>query len=142
MSSDVEPLREQTAATLVSGILGDLQHLVDQQLRLTRREIEEELRLRTVAAGILGLGVATLFLSAFADCMALSHLLYWLASPSGSDPAWLPLWGCHTVLATILTIGGVIVTLVGLKRFRSIKPFPNPVTDILQEGDPWTTRQK
>ena len=43
MPTEFEPLREQTAATLVSGILSDLQHLVDQQFQLMRREIAEDL---------------------------------------------------------------------------------------------------
>lgn len=142
MSTEVEYRPEQTAASLVTGILSDLQQLLDQQLRLTRREIEEELRQRAFAAAVFGLGVATLFLSAFVDCLALSHFLHWMASPSGADPASLPLWVCHTVLTTILTFGGVSMTLVGLARFRNFTPFQNPVTEILQEPVRWTTPPK
>ena len=62
MSTDVKDPPDQTAASLVSGILGDLQHLVEQQFRLTRREIEDEIRQRTTAAAVLVLG-ATVVLS-------------------------------------------------------------------------------
>lgn len=142
MSTDIEYLPEQTAASLVSGILGDLQHLVEQQFQLTRREIEEELRLRTAAAALFGLGAGVLFLSASVVCLTLIHLLHWIASPSGADPAWLPLWACHAVVAAVLAASGGILAQVGLARFRSIKSFQNPVTEILQEPVPWTTPPK
>ena len=133
MSTDLEDPPEQTAASLVSGILGDLQHLVEQQFQLTRREIEEELRQRAAAAAVFGVGVGFLFLDAIVLCLTLAHLLHWVASPPGTDPAWLPLWACHAVLAAVLTVGGGILALIGRARFRAIDPFQNPATEIMQE---------
>ena len=136
MSTEVEYPPEQTAASLVSGILGDLQRLVEQQFQLTRREIEEELRQRVAAAAVFGLGVGILFLDAIVLCLTAAHLLHWVASPPGTDPAWLPLWACHTVVALVLTVSGGILAQVGRARFRSVTPFQNPVTEILQEHVP------
>ena len=133
MSTEVEYPPEQTAASLVSGILGDLQHLVEQQFQLTRREIEEELRQRVAAAAVFGLGVGVLFLDAIVLCLTAAHLLHWAASPSGTDVAWLPLWACYAVVAAVLAVSGGIMVLVGRARFRSIDSFKNPVTEILQE---------
>lgn len=132
----VESQPEQTAASLVSGILGDLQHLVEQQFQLTRREIEEELRQRAAAAAVFGFGMGTLFLDAIVVCLSLAHLLHWMSSPPGTDPAWLPLWTCYAVVAAVLTVSGMILAQVGRVRFRSITPFQNPVTEILQEQAP------
>lgn len=129
MSTEVENPPEQTAASLVSGILGDLQHLVEQQFQLTRREIEEELRQRAAAAAVLGLGMGVFFLDAIVLCLSLAHLLHWMASPLGTDPAWLPLWACYTVVAAVLAVGGGILALVGRARFRSIDSYQNPVTE-------------
>jgi hypothetical protein len=64
-------------------------------------------------------------------CLSLSHLLHWMASPIGTDPAWLPLWACHAVVAAVLVVIGVIVACVGRTKFNSIVPFQNPTTDIL-----------
>ena len=142
MSTDLENPPGQTAASLVSGILGDLQQLVEQQFQLTRREIEDELRQRATAGGIFFLGLGVSFLSMILLCLTLVHLLHWLTSPPGTDVAWLPLWGCHAVLAAVFAIIGGILTLVGRARFQSVTPFLNPVTEILQEPDQWTTPQK
>lgn len=136
MSTEVEYPPEQTAASLVSGILGDLQHLVEQQFQLTRREIEEELRQRAAAAAVFGLGMGVCFLDAIVLCMTLAHLLHWMTSPAGTDPAALPLWGCYAVVAVVLAVSGGILALVGRARFRSVDKYQNPVTEILQEHVP------
>lgn len=133
MSIDIEDPPVQTTASLVSGILGDLRHLVEQQFQLTRREIEVGLRQRATAAAIFGLGVLVLFLAAIALCLTLSHLLHWVASPTGTDPAWFPLWACHAVVATVLAVSGVALACVGRVKFRSIDPLQNSDPEILQE---------
>ena len=133
MSFDIEDPPEQTTSSLVSGIFGDLKHLVEQQFQLTRREIEEGLRQRAVAAAVIGLGVGILFLAAVALCLSLSLLLHWSASPPGTDPAWLPLWACHAIVAAVLAVSGVTVACVGRRKYKSIDPPQSFATDILQE---------
>ena len=100
---------------------------------LTRQEIEDELRQRGAAASILALGLGVLFLDAIVFCLALVHLLHWMASPSGADPAWFPLWACHAVVAAVLVVLGGILVAIGRSRFRSIEPCQNPATDLLQD---------
>lgn len=136
MSTNVEGPPKPTAAALVSGILSDLQVLVEQQCQLTRREIEDELRQRAVALSVLALGVGVLFLDAFVVCLALVHLLHWMASPPGNEPAWLPLWACHAVVAAVLSVSSGILVQIGRNRLRSIEPCQNPVTEMLQEPVP------
>ena len=131
MSTDVEVPPVQTAASLVSGILGDLQHLVEQQFQLTRREVEEELRQRAAAAAVFAVGMGVFFLDAIILCLTLAHLLHWMASPPGTDPAWFPLWACYAVVATVLIVIGGILTQVGRVRFSTINPYQNPATEIL-----------
>jgi hypothetical protein len=133
VSTDVKDPPDQTAASLVSGILGDLQHLVEQQFQLTRREIEDEIRKRTRAAVVLVLGVTVVFLGAIVFCLGVAHLLYWAALPSGSDSAWLPLWACYGVVAAVLAVIGGFVAHVGQAGFRVVTPHHNPVTELLQE---------
>lgn len=133
MSIDIQAPPEQTAASLVSGILGDLQDLVEQQFQLTRRQIEAELRKCAAAAAVFGLGVAILLLAAIALCLTLSHLLHWMASPPGTDPGWLPLWACHAVVSAVFGISGGILTHVGRVKFSSATPLENPPTQRMQE---------
>ena len=142
MATDIDAPVEQTAASLVSGILGDLQQLVEQQFQLTRREIEDELSRRAMAAAVFAAGLGVLFLDAIEICLTFAHGLHWGTSPPGTDPAWLPLWVCHGVPAVVLFVIGGILVQVGRARFRSIEPSQNPVTEILQEHVPWTTPPK
>src|SRR5689334_15338715 len=126
MSTDIEPHVEQTAASLVSGILGDLQHLVEQQFQLTRREIEDELSRRASAAAVIGMGLGVLFLDAIVLCLTVVHLLHWGTSPPGTDSAWLPLWGCYGVLAAVLVVIGGMLVQVGRTKYQSINRCQNP----------------
>ena len=133
MSFDIEDPPEQTTSSLVSGIFGDLKHLVEQQFQLTRQEIEDGLRQRAVAAAVVGLGVGILFLAAVALCLSLSHLLHWASSLPGTDPAWLPLWACHAIVAAVFAVSGVTVACVGRRKFKSINPPQSSATEILEE---------
>ena len=133
MAIDFESPPEQSAASLVSGIFSDLQRLVDQQFQLTRREIEVELRRRVAAAAMVALGVGVLFLAALLLCLAISHLLYWLASSSGTDFASFPLWACYAVVATVLAVSGVILAGVGRLKFRAINSLHSSATKELPE---------
>ncbi len=136
MSPDLEEPPAQTTASLVSGIVGDLQRLVEQQFQLARREVEVGLRLRAAAATVFGLGLVVFFLDAIVLCLALAHLLHWVMSPPGTDPAWFPLWACHAVVAAVLAVIGVIFACVGRAKFMSIVPVPKSAAEILQENIP------
>jgi hypothetical protein len=83
-----------------------------------------------------------LFLDSIVLCLTLAHGLHWAASPSATDPAWLPLWACYAVVAALLAAIGGTLAYVGRARFQSIEPFRNPITEILQRLVPWTSRPK
>ncbi len=136
MSTDLQDPPQQTAAALLSGILGDLQHLVEQQFQLTRREIEDELRQRMAAAAVFASGMVALILGVIMACLAAVHLLHWAAVPAEIDSAWLPLWACYAVVAAVLCVLGGILAMVGRARFRAIHPYHNPATELLQEPAP------
>lgn len=128
-----EPPPAQSAASLVSGILGDLRNLVEQQFQLTRMQIVSELRQRFVAVAVFGAGVVVLFVASIFVCFSASHLLHWIASPRGTDPAAYPLWMCHAAVAVGLGLTGGILALVGQSKIRSVVPFQNPVSGLFQE---------
>ncbi len=129
----VEPPPAQSAASLVSGILGDLRNLVEQQFQLTRMQIAAELQQRFVAAAVLCAGVVVLLVSTIFVCFSVSHLLHWIASPVGSDPAAYPLWMCHATVAAFFGLTGGILVWVGLSKIKSVVPFRNPVSGLFQE---------
>ena len=133
MSTNAENRPAQSSISLVRGILVDLEHLVEQQLQLTRREMEDELRQRSADAMIVAIGIGILFLAAGGFCLAFAHLLHWFSSPAGADPAWFPLWACHGVIAVALAVVGGILTHVGRTKFGSVERCQNPVTEIFED---------
>ncbi len=130
---DVEDPPEQTAASLVSGILGDLHHLVQQQFRLTRREVELEVRQCAAAGVLLGLGAAMWLVAGISLSLTLSHLLHWTLSPAGNDPASFPLWACHAAVAAGFAVVGGMMVSTGRARFRAGKTLNHPDQKSLQE---------
>jgi hypothetical protein len=129
----LEPPLVQSAASLVGGIVGDLKSLIEQQLQLTRMQIEAELRQRVVAMAVLMAGVVMLFVATVFVCLSVSHLLHWIGSPVGTDPAKSPLWMCHGVVAVLLGLIGGPIAWIGRRRFRSVVPFQNPVSELFQK---------
>lgn len=136
MPVDIEETPRPTASELVGGIVGDLQRLVDQQFHLTWLEIEEESHLLKAALGKVALGAGATSLGAVMSCLMCVHLLHWLTSPVNSDPASLPLWACHALVATLLVVSGVILLQIGrsqlesmeLRRIDTTEPLPERVS--------------
>jgi hypothetical protein len=120
MGADLRDPQMKTVTALVTGVLGDLQLLVEQQFQLTRCEIEQELRQRAKACAILGTGIAGLFLSAILLSLSAAHGLHWAASPTNSDPASLPLWGCEILVAIVVAGIAAFSVRVGLRRLSVI----------------------
>jgi hypothetical protein len=118
MSIRTDDQPQQSAAMLVTGILGDLQSLVHQQLRLSMREVELEIRRRMRAGVITALGGCLMIVAAVEFSIAVAHGLHWSASPEGTDPAWFPLWACHAVMSVAFAVVGGVVLTSGCRRLR------------------------
>jgi len=142
MATEVRNPSEPSVTSLLSGIVNDMQDLVKQQLQLTRREIEEDLRQTKEAASIFLYGNGFAFLGAIPLCLMLAHLLHWLASPPGSDLAWFPLWAGHAVVGfVLLAIGGGMIR-VGREKMKMIHLERSPAAEALKENVQWLTTPK
>jgi len=121
--------------------VSDIQDLVKQQLQLTRREIEDDFRKAREAASVLALGLGIAFLGAIPFCLMLVHLLHWLTSPTPMDPARLPLWACHGVVALVLFVIGGGLAVGGRQKFNAVHPLEN-TTEALKENVEWLSKPK
>jgi hypothetical protein len=109
MSIEIQPIPEQSTAALVGGILADLQSLVEQQFRVTRLEIEGELRRRAAAAGALVIGLALCLVGAIVISIGLAHLLHSITTRGAAETSAVPLWGCYEIVGvSVLGIGGLM----------------------------------
>jgi len=143
MATEVQhPPTDASMASLVTGIVSDFQDLVKQQLLLTRKEIEADLRKSAEAASIWAAGMVALLLGGFTACLMLAHLIHWLASQPGADPASVPLWVCYLIVCAVLVTVGWCLMLAGRKTFQTVHPLENPATEALKENVQWLTNQK
>jgi len=143
MTTEVQhPPSDQSIASLVGGIVSDVQDLVKQQLQLMRKEVEDDLRKTAEAASLWVAGLVVLFLGGIALCLMLAHLLHWLTGPPGLDPASLPLWGCYAIVGVSLVIIGLGLVWAGKKTIASVHPLDNQATEALKENVQWLTTPK
>jgi hypothetical protein len=138
MATGLEP-REQSATGLVSGILSDLQSLVEQQFLLIRREIVRDVKRGAEASSLIAAGALVAFLGGFSLSMAAAECLYWLTAPDGTDPSSLPRWGCYAIVSVLLIGVGAVLGLSGRQKFKNIQPMKSPAVEALKENVEWTT---
>jgi len=109
MSTELQDPSAPTTAALVGGILADLQSLVEQQFRVTRLEIEGELRRRASAAAALAVGLALCLVGSIVISIGLVYLLHTLTAKVSVDNSAVPLWGCFEIIGfAVLAIGGLM----------------------------------
>ena len=142
MATDLQNPTDQSATSLVGGIIDDMQDLVKQQIQLTRKEINEELHKASEAAQLYLIGGAVLFFGFFFVGFALVHLIHWASSPAATDAGRIPLWACHAILGIPLTVIGGGLAWLGRQKVKSINPLHNPATEALKENVRWATNAK
>jgi hypothetical protein len=135
------PEEEKRLSKLLTGIVDDVQDLVKLQLKLTRKEVEKDLKESLRAGSLVGAGVAMLVLTAFSLLFTFAHLIHWLASPRGADPASIPLWGCFAIAGAAFAAIGIVLLVIGKKRFDEIHVL-NESAAALKENVEWLTTSK
>ena len=126
---------ERSAATLVHGIIADVQCLIQQQLAMFRQEIQDSLRKGGYAGVMLAVGAGITAVGSAMLLVMLPLLLHWLVPE-------LPLWACFGSVGGVLAaIGGVIV-FVGVKKIQSCHPLSNQAVEAFKENFTWTTNTK
>jgi len=140
MATEVQNYSAQSVTSLVSGLVSDFQDLVKQQLRLTRQEVEADLRKSKEAVSFLAIGGGLALLGAFAGCLMVAHLLHWLAAPAGTDPSSLPLWGSFAITGGLFLSGAGVAFLAAKKKLDALR---HPLQDTalaLKENLEWKTK--
>ena len=123
---------QATMSELVSGILGDAQNLVRQQVVMLRSELKEDIRRSTSAAKYMGIGIGTASVGGLFLAVAVVHLLAWLMPT-------LPIWACWAIAGGLLVAGGLVLLVVGKRIFDSFNPLPDKTFNALQENVSWIT---
>jgi hypothetical protein len=139
MANDLQSPPEPSVSSLVSGIIDDAQELLKQQVTLFRQEILTDLKKTRDASSAVAAGAAVCIPGALAFCLMIAHLLHWLTSPAGSDPASIPLWACYAIAGALFAVVGGGLIYAGIRKFESFNPLPEQSVEALKENVQWLT---
>jgi len=142
MATDIRNEAGGSVPSLMSGIVGDVEHLIQQQVQLTRAEIKADVGRLKESAALLVPGVGLIFVGVIALSWMLVYLLHALTSPAGTDPASVPLWGCFGIVGVLLAIGGTALLFAGKNKFDSVNPMTGPTAQALEEDVRWMKNPK
>jgi len=121
--------REASVSQLLSGIVGDAQTLVRQEIALARQEVSEEIA-NAKSAGIQ-FGLAGVVL-------AVGGLLLVLALAQGlADLLNWPTWAGYGIVGIVLAIVGYILLSAAQDKAQEISPVPQKTVETMKENVAW-----
>lgn len=118
-----------SAASLLGGIVSDIQQLVRQEIALARQETAEELG-KAKAAGIA--------LATAGAVLAFGGLLLLLALGGAvADLLDWPQWAGYGIVGLLLAIAGAVLISIGQKRIKQVHPVPEKTVETVKENVEW-----
>ena len=132
MASNLQTGSEPSLTAIVTGIVGDFQELIKQQLALFKAELKEDLRKTKEASISLVCGAALLGLGSVLLCFMAVHLLEWAFRPH------LELWVCYLIVGAVLAAVGGGLTAFAWGRFRSVTAEQS--VQSIEENLEWKTK--
>jgi len=136
MTTEDLPATEPSMTRLVTGIMQDVQDLLQQQLVLFKVEIRSDFDKALKASTILLAGGVVCVLGGMLLCLMLVHLAYWAWGPA------LPLWACYAAVGGLVAAVGAGLVWAGLKWFASFNPLPEQSLAEMKENVQCLTKQQ
>jgi len=123
------PDQGPSTASLVGGIVADVQDLVRKEIALVRQETLEELgKLKTASIALVIAGAV----------LAVGGLLLVLALAQGvADLVNWPAWAGYLGVGLLLAITGYLQFSAAQKRFKQITPIPTKTVETVKENVAW-----
>jgi len=120
-------------ATLVGGIVTDLQTLIRQELRLARTEVQQEFTQAKIGIIFLAAGIGLLAPAAISLLFMLDYLL--------KEYTTIPLWGCFGIVgAAFLLLSGLLIG-AGVTKIRHVHLVPPQTAETMRENVQWIKNQ-
>jgi hypothetical protein len=120
--------------TLLKEIVEDSETLLEQQMRLLRAEVQEQLQRTGEAALSLGAGAGLVATGGLFSALMVVHALH--------KATRLPLWGCYGVVGGTLGALGASLLVAGRREAANIRLLPPPRTAAaLRENLSWIKEQ-
>jgi uncharacterized membrane protein YqjE len=130
MANDVRSPNDPSVTTLVTGIVGDVQELIKQQIALVRVEVRDDFQKTKSAISSLAIGGGILLLGIILACLMVVYAL---------NAAWpeLPLWACYAIVGGVLLALGAGLLYAGKRKFDTFNPLPDQSYQALKENLQW-----
>jgi len=120
---------EGSVSQLISGIVGDAQVLVRQEIALARQEISAEISNAKqagiklgIAGGVLAVGGLLLIL---ALAQGIAALLHW------------PVWAGYGLVGVVLAIAGYALFTGAQAQLKTVRPLPEQTVETMKENAEW-----
>lgn len=119
--------QESSMTGLVAGIIDDFQRLMEQNLKLLRREVQDDMTKVLEAFILMGVGAGTAVVAGILIAFGVAH---WLAVAFPN----LPLWACYSIVGGVLAILGGALLFAGARLLDSFNPLPDESAQALKEN--------
>ena len=123
MSNPVANDSVESPSSLIMGILGDVEQLAGQHLRLARAEIEEEVERHAKTVAMMAVTFAILLVASIVWVLGLVYFMHAYMNTPIAPAATFPLWACHMIVGTVVgVIGGVLARSVHARIVENVRP--------------------
>jgi uncharacterized membrane protein YqjE len=119
-----------SVASLVGGIISDAERLVQQELKLAKKEIQQEWDKAKVAGGALLIGLGVMLVAAILLTQMVVELLNQYAFPGNH-------WVSYLIVGAILAAVGGVLFYMGKKQADEISLVPPETAESLKENVQW-----
>jgi hypothetical protein len=126
------PAGQPSLTSLVSGIVGDVQQLVRQEINLARTEVKQEWEKAKTAAGALAAGAVLLAMGGVLLCFLIVHLIASFG---------VPLWASFGIVGGVLVLCGAVLVGLGYSRASHVSVIPPQTAQTLKENVQWIRSQ-
>ena len=130
MTDRMQPQPEQSLVSLLGGIIGDASDLLVQQLRMTKLEVENDLRKTKATAISLAIAIGIMALGAILLSLMLVQVLALLTA--------IPLWGCYGMVGSIFALVGGVLLATGKEKTDKIDFVPEQTVQTTEESAQWS----
>ncbi len=133
MENGSQHLSEPSFVSLLGGIANDAKELLLQEVALTKREVQSELRKAKTAAIALGSAIGIIATGGILLMVALVHVL--------DTFTVVPLWGCYGIVASVLVVLGGVLLAAAKTKAEALDVVPQPTMARMKESGQWLTKQ-
>jgi hypothetical protein len=120
-------------ASLLAGIVSDLQTLVREEIALAKAEMMREWDKAKTAAGSMAVGAAVLAVGGFFLCVTVICVL--------AEVAGLPWWASFLIVGGVLTMLGLVLFFTGRNKAAQVHVIPPQTAETMKENVQWIRNQ-